>query len=120
MLSAEVQEQMAKDRRTLVEVTPLFLLFSFFFLLFFVLQGYLDRKRSREEDESVAAIAALPTAQGAERAPVTIDQVWADEHAARQVRGTKMQVESGRGEAEDEDEYQMRIKAEKIVSGRAV
>ncbi len=89
-------------------------------------EGYLERalKRPRSGEEGAEEAAAEEgaeeagaRAQRARPAPVDIDQAWADAHAARQVRGARMQVETGEAE-EDENEYQLRLKAEAIVARR--
>ena len=94
------------------------LFFFCFIFLFFQrkakVEGYLERaaKRSRpDEDEQVGG--------GVEPVfvPATIDQAWADAHAARRVKGTRVTVEQG-PQDEDENEYQLRLKAERIVSRR--
>jgi hypothetical protein len=34
------------------------------------------------------------------------------------VKGARIQIEEGQGEAEDENEYQLRLKAERIIANR--
>ncbi len=102
-LPAEAQARMKTERRLQVE-------------------GYLERlqKRPREsEGEAVAeeADAGAAARKLAKPLPPTIDQAWADAHALREVRGARMQVEQGAVD-EDENEYQLRLKAEAIVAGR--
>jgi hypothetical protein len=79
-----------------------------------LVEGYLERaaKRSRLDVEAEDVLTAHPLV-----APASIDQAWADAHAARQVRGTRLHVEQG-PQDEDENEYQLRLKAERIVSRR--
>lgn len=91
----------------------------FFFNFFFLqrkslVEGYLERaaKRARPDEEDVEAPGVVSII-----APASIDQAWADAHAARRVRGTRVAVEQAPRD-EDENEYQLRLKAEKIIARR--
>lgn len=97
---AETQAKMKTERRLQVE-------------------GYLERmqKRPREGDAAEADGEAQGERKVAKPLPPTIDQAWADAHALREVRGARVQVEQGVAE-EDENEYQLRLKAEAIVAGQ--
>jgi hypothetical protein len=76
------------------------------------------QKRPRDNDDAVGEDAlAAGRGEVAKPLPPGIDQAWADAHALREVRGARMQVEQGAAE-EDENEYQLRLKAEAIVAGR--
>ena len=83
-------------------------------------EGYLEKlasgKRGREETtEGQEAVGVLPKQVGLE-----VDQSWADAHALRQVKGARVEVqeEEGLRAGEDEEAYNLRLKAEKILANR--
>ena len=67
------------------------------------------RPRVEDEENGEGSLAGV--------VPASIDQAWADAHAARLVRGTRVTVEQNQQD-EDENEYQLRLKAERIVARR--